>query len=130
MKTFTFETVIATEQDIDLQGAVDALYHALAEITEDCLVTSSHTKSKNYSEQGWKVARNRKFGISTEQAGDAHDSSEMDSSPDVVEDDDNTTEEAYTLKEVEDESIVTYDEAEVVGLQNAEDGYGEFHEWE
>jgi|TARA_R100001163_G_scaffold64098_1_gene57538 hypothetical protein len=123
MKTFTFETVIATEEDIDLQEAVDALYHALAETTEDCLVTSSHTKSKNYSEQGWKVARNRKFGISTEEAGDAHDSSEMDSSPEVAEDD-NNTEEAYTLKKVE------YDKPEIVGLQNAEDDYGsEFHEW-
>tara|TARA_Y100000401_G_scaffold108994_1_gene104773 strand:+ start:1940 stop:2311 length:372 start_codon:yes stop_codon:yes gene_type:complete len=120
MKTFTFETVIATEQDIDLQAAVDALYHALAETTEDCLVTSSHTKSKNYSEQGWKVARNRKFGISTEEAGDAHDSSEMDSSPEVAEDDTNIA--AYDPED--------YDAPEVVGLQNAEDDYGgEFHEW-
>jgi len=120
MKTFTFETVIATEQDIDLQDAVDALYHALAETTEDCLVTSSHTKSKNYSEQGWKVARNRKFGISTEEAGDAHDSSEMDSSPEVAEDDTNIG--AYDPED--------YDAPEVVGLQDERSlAQDTFHEW-
>jgi hypothetical protein len=27
---------------------------------------------KDYSEQGWKVARNRKFGVSVKQAGDGH----------------------------------------------------------
>ena len=27
---------------------------------------------KEYSEQGWKVARNRKFGIGVKEAGDAH----------------------------------------------------------
>jgi hypothetical protein len=66
MKAFSFNVTIAAD-GLDTDVIEDTLRQAL---TDGLLVKADGVKE--YSEQGWKVARNRKFGIGVKEAGDGH----------------------------------------------------------
>jgi hypothetical protein len=72
MRTFDFSVTIASEA-LDTEVIEDSLREAMADsLPDDTLVLVKAAGVKEYSEQGWKVARNRKFGISIKDAGDGH----------------------------------------------------------
>ena len=72
MKSFTFNVTIASEA-LDTEVIVDTINQALADGLPDGTLTFCKADGvKNYSEQGWKVARSRQFGISVSDAGDGH----------------------------------------------------------
>jgi hypothetical protein len=51
----------------------DTIREALSSgLPEETLALVKADGVKEYSEQGWKVARNRKFGIGVKEAGDGH----------------------------------------------------------
>ena len=67
-------TLAATaESNFDVAEMCDFINASVEEkMGENALVVTQPSGIKNYSEQGWKVARNRKFGIGVKEAGDAH----------------------------------------------------------
>jgi len=72
MKAFSFLATIAAES-LDTEVVTESLRDCLAETLPDgTLAYVKLNGIKIYSEQGYKVARMRKFGISAKQAGDAH----------------------------------------------------------
>ncbi|HAI57281.1 MAG TPA: hypothetical protein DCM04_05025 [Saprospirales bacterium] len=72
MKAFSFNVTIAATA-LDCEVIEDTIRQALAEgLPEETLALCKADGVKEYSEQGWKVARNRKFGIDAKSAGDAH----------------------------------------------------------
>ena len=72
MKAFSFNVTIAAEA-LDCEVVEDTIRQALVEaLPAETLALCKSDGVKEYSEQGWKVARNRKFGIDAKSAGDAH----------------------------------------------------------
>ena len=72
MKAYSFNITIAAET-LDLDDVESFINASLEEhLPEDVLCATQKSGVKQYSEQGWKVARMRKFGIDVKQAGDAH----------------------------------------------------------
>jgi hypothetical protein len=72
MKAFSFNVTIAADA-LDSEVIVDTIRESLtAGLPDDTLALVSADGVKEYSEQGWKVARNRKFGIGVKEAGDGH----------------------------------------------------------
>ena len=72
MKAFSFNVTIASEA-LDTEVIEDTIRQSLVDgLPEDTLALVKADGVKKYSEQGWKVARNRKFGIGVKEAGDAH----------------------------------------------------------
>ena len=72
MKAYSFIVTIAAPA-LDCEVIEDTLREALAEgLPEDVLALVKADGVKQYSEQGWKVARSRKFGIDVRAAGDGH----------------------------------------------------------
>ena len=72
MKAFSFNVTIASEA-LDCEVIEDTIRQALVDgLPADTLALCKADGVKEYSEQGWKVARNRKFGIGVKEAGDAH----------------------------------------------------------
>ena len=72
MKAFSFNVTIAATA-LDCEVVEDTIRQALVEaLPEETLALCKADGVKEYSEQGWKVARNRKFGIDAKSAGDAH----------------------------------------------------------
>tara|TARA_Y100000389_G_scaffold86631_2_gene83323 strand:- start:4942 stop:5199 length:258 start_codon:yes stop_codon:yes gene_type:complete len=72
MKAFSFNVTIAATA-LDCEVVEDTIRQALVEaLPEETLALCKSDGVKEYSEQGWKVARNRKFGIDAKSAGDAH----------------------------------------------------------
>ncbi len=72
MKAFSFNVTIAAEA-LDCEVIEDTIRQALADgLPEGTLALCGADGVKEYSEQGWKVARNRKFGIGVKEAGDGH----------------------------------------------------------
>ena len=64
-------TIAATA--LDCEVVEDTIRQALVEaLPAETLALCKSDGVKEYSEQGWKVARNRKFGIDAKSAGDAH----------------------------------------------------------
>jgi len=72
MKAFSFNVTIAA-QALDCEVVEDTIRQSLVEaLPAETLALCKSDGVKEYSEQGWKVARNRKFGIDAKSAGDAH----------------------------------------------------------
>lgn len=72
MKAYSFNVTIASEA-LDCEVIEDTIREALRDgLPEDVLAMVKADGVKQYSEQGWKVARSRKFGIDVKQAGDGH----------------------------------------------------------
>lgn len=75
MRTYDYLVTVAAEI-LDGEVVEDSLREAMTDTLPDgTLVLVKAAGIKEYSEQGWKVARNRKFGISTKEAGDGHKAS-------------------------------------------------------
>ena len=75
MKAFSFNVTIAAET-LDCEVIEDTIRQALTDgLPEDTLALCKADGVKEYSEQGWKVARQRKFGIGVKEAGDGHKAS-------------------------------------------------------
>ena len=73
MNAYSITVTIASEPGLDVAEMTDFINASVEEkLGENCLVTTQPSGVKHYSEQGWKVARNRKFGIVVKEAGDAH----------------------------------------------------------
>lgn len=71
MKTYDFVVTVAHD-NLDCEVLVDILRDAVHDgLPSGTLAMVKSSGVKQYSEQGWKVARNRKFGISVADAGDA-----------------------------------------------------------
>ena len=72
MKVYKFEIAIASDV-LDTEVVEDTTRQALADgLPDGTLVMVKAQGIKDYSEQGWKVARNRVFGVSVKEAGDGH----------------------------------------------------------
>ena len=72
MKAFSFNVTIAAEA-LDCEVIEDTIRQTLTDsLPEGTLALCGADGVKEYSEQGWKVARNRKFGIGVKEAGDGH----------------------------------------------------------
>ena len=72
MKAFSFNVTIAAD-GLDCEVIEDTIREALsAGLPDETLALVKADGVKEYSEQGWKVARNRKFGIGVKEAGDGH----------------------------------------------------------
>ena len=72
MKAFSFNVTIASDV-LDTDVVEDTLRQALVDgLPSETLALVKADGVKEYSEQGWKVARNRKFGIGVKEAGDGH----------------------------------------------------------
>lgn len=72
MKAYSFNVTIASEA-LDCEVIEDTIREALRDgLPEDVLAMVKADGVKQYSEQGWKVARSRKFGIDVKAAGDGH----------------------------------------------------------
>jgi hypothetical protein len=85
MKAFSFNVTIASEA-LDCEVIEDTIRQALTDgLPADTLALCKADGVKEYSEQGWKVARNRKFGIGVKEAGDAHKASKAKIESEVVE---------------------------------------------
>jgi len=73
MNAYSITVTIAHPGGLDVAEMTDFINASVEEkLGEDGLVTTQPSGVKQYSEQGWKVARNRKFGIGVKEAGDAH----------------------------------------------------------
>ena len=72
MKAYSFNITVASDSLVT--DEVTSFVSASLEehLPEEALVLVKSDGVKQYSEQGWKVARQRKFGIDVKQAGDAH----------------------------------------------------------
>ena len=85
MKAFSFNVTIAAET-LDCEVIEDTIRQALTDgLPDDTLALCKADGVKEYSEQGWKVARNRKFGIGVEEAGDGHKASKAKVEAETVE---------------------------------------------
>ena len=75
MTVFTFDVKVATD-NLDCEVITDSLVEALREALPDgTLVLARPDKVTAYeTEQGWKNARKRVFGIGVKDAGDSHKS--------------------------------------------------------
>jgi hypothetical protein len=72
MKAYSFNVTIAAD-GLDCEVIEDTLRQTLVDgLPSDTLALVKADGVKEYSEQGWKVARNRKFGIGVKEAGDGH----------------------------------------------------------
>ena len=72
MKAYSFNITVASDS-LDTDEVTSFVSASLEEhLPEEALVSVKSDGVKQYSEQGWKVARQRKFGIDVKQAGDAH----------------------------------------------------------
>ena len=72
MRTYDFAVAIASDA-LDTEVVEDTIRQSLVDgLPEGTLVVVKAQGIKDYSEQGWKVARNRKFGVSVKEAGDGH----------------------------------------------------------
>ena len=72
MKAYTISVTIAA-QDVDTDAVSSLISTTLEEhLPAENLVLVKAEGLKQYSEQGWKVARQRKFGVGVRQAGDGH----------------------------------------------------------
>jgi hypothetical protein len=72
MRTYDFAVAVASDA-LDTEVVEDTIRQALADgLPDGTLVVVKAQGIKDYSEQGWKVARNRKFGVSVKEAGDGH----------------------------------------------------------
>ena len=72
MRTYDFAVAIASDA-LDTEVVEDTIKQSLVDgLPEGTLVVVKAQGIKDYSEQGWKVARNRKFGIGVKEAGDGH----------------------------------------------------------
>ena len=72
MKAYSFIVTIASEA-LDCEVIEDTIREALVDgLPEGTLALCKADGVKQYSEQGWKVARSRKFGIDVKAAGDGH----------------------------------------------------------
>jgi len=72
MKAYTISVTIAAET-VDTDDVAGLISATLEEhLPTDNLVLVKTDGVKQYSEQGWKVARQRKFGVGVQQAGDGH----------------------------------------------------------
>jgi hypothetical protein len=72
MKAYSFNVTIAAD-GLDCEVIEDTLRQSLTDsLPEETLALVKADGVKEYSEQGWKVARNRKFGIGVKEAGDGH----------------------------------------------------------
>jgi hypothetical protein len=70
MKAYSFVVTIASEA-LDTEVIEDTLRQALVDgLPDETLAFVKGSGVKDYSEQGWKVARNRMFGIGVKDAGD------------------------------------------------------------
>lgn len=75
MKAYSFLVTIASE-NLDTEVVTDSIRECMVETLPQG--TLAHVKAegiKNYSEQGYKVFRQRVFGISVKDAGDGHKAS-------------------------------------------------------
>lgn len=71
MKAYSFNVTIASEA-LDTEVIEDTIKQALTDgLPEGTLALCKADSVKEYSEQGWKVARMRKFGIDVQEAGDS-----------------------------------------------------------
>jgi hypothetical protein len=72
MRVYNFEIAIASDV-LDTEVIEDTVRVALRDgLPDETLVVVKAQGIKDYSEQGWKVARSRKFGVSVKEAGDGH----------------------------------------------------------
>ena len=72
MRTYDFAVAVASDA-LDTEVVEDTIRQALSDgLPDGTLVVVKAQGIKDYSEQGWKVARNRKFGVSVKEAGDGH----------------------------------------------------------
>ena len=72
MRTYDFAVAIASDA-LDTEVIEDTIRQSLVDgLPEGTLVVVKAQGIKDYSEQGWKVARNRKFGVGVKEAGDGH----------------------------------------------------------
>lgn len=72
MRVYNFEIGIASDV-LDTEVIEDTVRSALRDgLPDETLVVVKAQGIKDYSEQGWKVARSRKFGVSVKEAGDGH----------------------------------------------------------
>ena len=72
MRTYDFAVAVASDA-LDTEVVEDTIRQALGDgLPDGTLVVVKAQGIKDYSEQGWKVARNRKFGIGVKEAGDGH----------------------------------------------------------
>lgn len=72
MHVYRFEVAVASEV-LDHEVVESTIRSSLSNsLPEDTPVVVKAQGIKDYSEQGWKVARNRVFGISVKEAGDGH----------------------------------------------------------
>jgi hypothetical protein len=69
MKAYSFNVTIAAEA-LDCEVIEDTIRQALTDgLPDGTLALCKADGVKEYSEQGWKVARNRKFGIGVKDRG-------------------------------------------------------------
>ncbi len=72
MKAFSFNVTIAADV-LDTEVLEDTLRQAAIDgLPDGTMILVKADGVKEYSEQGWKVARNRKFGVGVKEAGDGH----------------------------------------------------------
>jgi hypothetical protein len=72
MHVYRFEVAVASEV-LDHEVVEQTISSALADaLPDETPVVVKAQGIKDYSEQGWKVARSRIFGISVKDAGDGH----------------------------------------------------------
>lgn len=72
MRVYNFEIAIASDA-LDTEVIEDTVRTSLGDgLPDGTLVVVKAQGIKDYSEQGWKVARNRKFGVGVKEAGDGH----------------------------------------------------------
>ena len=85
MKAFSFNVTIASDA-LDTEVIEDTIRQALTDgLPQETLALVKADGVKEYSEQGWKVARNRKFGIGVKEAGDGHKASKAKVEAETVE---------------------------------------------
>lgn len=84
MRTYDFAVAIASDA-LDTEVVEDTIKQSLVDgLPEGTLVVVKAQGIKDYSEQGWKVARNRKFGVSVKEAGDGHKAKVSKATAEVV----------------------------------------------
>lgn len=84
MRTYDFAVAIASDA-LDTEVVEDTIKQSLVDgLPEGTLVVVKAQGIKDYSEQGWKVARNRKFGVSVKEAGDGHKAKTTKATVEVV----------------------------------------------
>ena len=77
MKAYSFVVTIAAEA-LDTEVVEDTIKQSIIDgLPDDTMAAVKSDGVKQYSEQGWKVARHRRFGITAKQAGDAHNAKKI-----------------------------------------------------